>query len=99
MAKHGNRGLTSKCGSADVMAVHDLLMSEIPTVFPQLRFAFVEASAHVLAATPNADWLEYLDLAGPVLADPCRPVHGSVTAAGPGLGIEWREAAVARYAA
>jgi predicted TIM-barrel fold metal-dependent hydrolase len=28
-----------------VMAVHDLLMSEIPTVFPQLRFAFVEASA------------------------------------------------------
>jgi len=28
-----------------VAAVHDLLMSEIPTQFPKLRFAFIEASA------------------------------------------------------
>jgi uncharacterized protein len=28
-----------------VMAVHDLLMSEVPTVFPKLRFGFIEASA------------------------------------------------------
>jgi mandelate racemase len=59
---------------------------------------FAEASAHVLAATPTADWLEYLDVASPVLLDPARPVGGFVTAAGPGLGINWNEEAVTRYA-
>jgi mandelate racemase len=59
---------------------------------------FVEASAHAMAATPTADWLEYLDIAGPVLLDPVRPVDGHVTATGPGLGITWDEDAVARYA-
>ncbi len=41
--------------------------------------------------------LEYLDLAGAVLAAPPRVVDGSVTARGPGLGMDWDEAAVARY--
>jgi predicted TIM-barrel fold metal-dependent hydrolase len=31
-----------------VAAVHDLLMSEVPTLFPRLRFAFIEASAQWL---------------------------------------------------
>ena len=59
---------------------------------------FAEASAHVLSVTPTADWLEYLDVAGPVLLDPVRPVDGVITASGPGLGITWNEDAVARYA-
>ncbi|SNS44329.1 mandelate racemase [Streptosporangium subroseum] len=59
---------------------------------------FVEASAHAMAVTPTADWMEYLDLAGAILLDPCRPVDGHVTAAGPGLGITWNEKAIARYA-
>jgi len=46
----------------------------------------------------KADWLEYLDLAGPVLTDPCHPVDGYVTAVGPGLGITWNEAAIAEFA-
>jgi mandelate racemase len=66
---------------------------------PMSSHAFVEASAHVLAATPTAHWLEYLDKARAILAAPCEAVDGMVTAKGPGLGIAWDEAAVARYAA
>ncbi|MEU8383324.1 enolase C-terminal domain-like protein [Streptosporangium sp. NPDC048865] len=66
---------------------------------PVSSHTFVEASAHAMAVTPTAGWVEYLDLAGPVLLTPVRPVDGRVTAAGPGLGIAWNEEAVARYAA
>jgi mandelate racemase len=57
-----------------------------------------EASAHVLAVSPTAHYLEWLDLAGAVLADPVRPERGTVTARGPGLGMDWDEKAVRRYA-
>jgi mandelate racemase len=66
---------------------------------PVSSHLFVEASAHTLAVTPTADWLEYLDIADPVLADPCNPEDGYVTAVGPGLGITWNEAAIAEFAA
>lgn len=65
---------------------------------PVSSHLFVEASAHVLAVTPGAHWLEYLDVAGAVLTDRIEVNRGSVTAQGPGLGIEWDEKAVARYA-
>src|SRR5262252_8618005 len=64
---------------------------------PQSSHLFAEASAHVLAVTPTAHWLEVLDFAGPVLADPIKPTNGTLTARGPGLGIEWKESAVAKY--
>ncbi len=64
---------------------------------PVSSHLFVEASAHVLPVTPLAHYLEYLDLAGAVLADPPPVVDGTVTARGPGLGMDWDEAAVARY--
>jgi mandelate racemase len=66
---------------------------------PVSSHLFVEASAHLLAATPNADWLEYLDLAGAILSEPAPVAGGCVTARGPGLGIDWDAAAVARHAA
>ncbi|MFF3444332.1 enolase C-terminal domain-like protein [Streptosporangium sp. NPDC002721] len=66
---------------------------------PVSSHLFVEASAHAMAVTPTAGWMEYLDLAGPVLLTPYRPVDGRVTAVGPGLGITWDEDAIARYAA
>ena len=60
---------------------------------------FAEASAHVLPVSATAHYLEWLDLAGAVLADPVRPERGTVTARGPGLGMDWDEEAVERYGA
>ena len=60
---------------------------------------FVEASAHLLAITPTVHWLEHLDIAGAILTEPYRAVDGTVTAKGPGFGLEWDENAVARFAA
>lgn len=64
---------------------------------PQSSHLFAEASAHVLAVTPTAHWLEFLDFAGAILADPAKIVDGTLTARGPGLGLEWDEAAVKKY--
>ena len=64
---------------------------------PMSSHLFAEASAHVLAVTPTAHWLEYLDLAYAVLAQPVEIVDGSLTARGPGLGITWNETAITKY--
>jgi mandelate racemase len=64
---------------------------------PMSSHLFAEASAHMLAVTPTVHWLEVLDFAGAILADPIRIVDGTLTARGPGLGIGWNEAAVAKY--
>ncbi|MBT5413770.1 MAG: mandelate racemase [Rhodospirillaceae bacterium] len=65
---------------------------------PVSSHLFVEASAHVLAVTPTAHFLEYLDIAGAVLREPAMVEDGMVRPRGPGLGIEWNERAVERYA-
>jgi mandelate racemase len=64
---------------------------------PMSSHLFAEASAHMLAVTPTAHWLEVLDLARAILAEPIEIVDGAVTARGPGLGLSWDEAAVAKY--
>ena len=64
---------------------------------PMSSHLFAEASAHMLAVTPTAHWLEVLDLGRAILADPIRVVDGTLTARGPGLGLAWNEAAVAEY--
>jgi mandelate racemase len=66
---------------------------------PMSSHTFVEASAHLLAVTPTAHWLEYLDKASALLVEPPALADGSVTPKGPGMGMDWDEAAVARYAA
>jgi mandelate racemase len=66
---------------------------------PVSSHLFAEASAHMLAVTPTAHWLEFLDFAGAILAHPARIVDGTLTARGPGLGLEWNETAVAKYLA
>ena len=65
---------------------------------PLSSHLFAEASAHMLAVTPTAHWLEVLDLGRAILAEPIEIVDGAVTARGPGLGLTWNEAAVAKYA-
>ena len=45
----------------------------------------------MLAVTPTAHWLEFLDFARAILGRPAEIVDGTVTARGPGLGLEWDE--------
>jgi mandelate racemase len=59
---------------------------------------FPEVSAHLLAVTPTCHWLEYVDWADAILAEPARLEDGKLLAADrPGSGIAWDEAAVKRY--
>jgi mandelate racemase len=59
---------------------------------------FPEVSAHLLAATPTAHWLEYMDWANPILAEPLKIVDGhAIIPERPGNGLAWNPAAVARY--
>ena len=59
---------------------------------------FPEASAHLLAATPTAHWLEYVDWANAILVEPLKIVDGHAqVSTTPGSGVAWDEAAVARY--
>jgi mandelate racemase len=61
---------------------------------------FPEASCQLLAVTPTCHWLEYVDWADPVLEDPVRIKDGwAIGSARPGLGMQWNEKAVRRYAA
>jgi mandelate racemase len=64
---------------------------------PVSSHLFIEASSHVLAITPTAHWLEYLDVASAVLARPYQASNGTLVAKGPGFGMDWDEAAVKRY--
>jgi mandelate racemase len=59
---------------------------------------YPELSAHLLAATPTAHWLEYVDWADAILAEPLRIVEGNaIVSARPGAGLAWNEDAVQQY--
>jgi mandelate racemase len=65
---------------------------------PMSSHLFHEVSAHLLAATPTAAWIEYVDWADAILESPLRPVDGYVTApTRPGTGMTWNADAVARF--
>lgn len=51
-----------------------------------------ELSVHLLAATPTAHWLEYVDWADAILEEPLQIANGTVSPPDrPGLGIAWSE--------
>lgn len=59
---------------------------------------FPETSAHLLAVTPSGHWLEYVDWASAILAEPLQIKDGAaLIPARPGTGVSWNDAAVARY--
>jgi mandelate racemase len=58
---------------------------------------FIEASAHAMAATPNRNILEYLDVASAILVDPYEIQNGTLTPKGPGLGIAWNATALQKH--
>jgi mandelate racemase len=59
---------------------------------PVSSHTFGEISAHLLAVTPTADWLEYLDHAGEILTEPLSIQDGYAVAPDrPGTGVAWDE--------
>jgi mandelate racemase len=65
---------------------------------PMSSHLFPEVSAHLLAMTPTAHWLEYVDWAAAILEEPLRIENGAaVLPSGPGAGIAWNLDAVQRY--
>ncbi|MEK9725677.1 MAG: enolase C-terminal domain-like protein, partial [Rhodospirillaceae bacterium] len=66
---------------------------------PMSSHIYPEVSAHVMAGTPTAHWLEYSDWAAPVMAEPLKIENGhAVIPDRPGTGVAWDEDAVKRYA-
>jgi len=60
---------------------------------------FPEVSAHLLAATPTAHWLEYVDWANPILSEPLSVTNGRVqSSTSLGTGVSWDEDAVEAFA-
>ncbi len=65
---------------------------------PMSSHLFPEASAHLLAVTPTCHYLEYVDWANPILAEPLAIVGGAALIPDrPGSGVAWDEKAVKRY--
>jgi mandelate racemase len=65
---------------------------------PVSSHIFPEFSAHLLAVTPTCHWLEYMDLANPILEKPIRIEGGQAyLPETPGAGVEWNKEAVERF--
>jgi mandelate racemase len=65
---------------------------------PMSSHLFPEVSAQLLAATPTAHWLEYVDWAAPLLEEPITIVDGMAQASKrPGNGLEWKRDEIAQY--
>lgn len=83
------RGVTGWLEAAALAQLHGIEMSS---------HTFIEASAHLLCATPTAHWLEHMDAVGGMLRERFALVDGRITPpARPGTGMEWDAEAVERY--
>jgi mandelate racemase len=66
---------------------------------PMSSHLYPEASVHLLAATPTAHWLEYVDWLNPLVLEPLRVTEGMVSPPErPGLGILWNDDMVQKSA-
>ena len=82
-------GVTGWLRAAALAATHRIEMSS---------HLFPEVSAHLLAATPTAHFLEYMDWADKILAQPLEIVDGfAVVPQRPGNGLIWDAKAVEKY--
>ncbi len=83
-------GITGWQRAAALAYAHDIPMSS---------HLFPEVSAHLMAATPTAHLLEYVDWANAILSEPLRIDDGrAVLSTAPGVGLAWDEKAISRYA-
>jgi mandelate racemase len=82
-------GVTGWLGAAALARTHGIAMSS---------HLFPEVSAQLLAATPTAHWLEWVDWAEAILAEPLPIRDGfAVPPDRPGNGLAWDPQAVERY--
>jgi len=82
-------GVTGWLRAAALAATHRIEMSS---------HLFPEVSAHLLAATPTAHFLEYMDWADRILAQPLEIVDGfAIVPQRPGNGLTWDAKAVEKY--
>jgi mandelate racemase len=82
-------GVTGWLRAAALAATHRVEMSS---------HLFPEVSAHLLAATPTAHFLEYVDWADKILAEPLEIVDGfAVVPQRPGNGLIWDAKAAEKY--
>jgi mandelate racemase len=82
-------GVTGWLQAAALAQAHGIEMSS---------HLFPEVSAHLLSVTPTAHWLEYVDWAAPLLAEPLVVSNGAVRVPDrPGNGLQWDDGAVARH--
>ena len=59
---------------------------------------YPEVSVHLLSVTPTCHWLEYVDWASSILAEPFPIVDGALMPPNrPGTGVTWNPEAVAKY--
>lgn len=66
---------------------------------PMSTHLYPEVSVHLMAVTPSAHWLEYVDWADPFVAEPLQVTGGLAAPPDrPGHGMSWNEAAVAKLA-
>ena len=82
-------GVTSWLGAAKLAAQRKVKMSS---------HLYPETSAHLLAVTPMAHYLEYVDWLDRVAQQPLEIIDGhAVIPDRPGTGIVWDQTAVERY--
>src|SRR5215475_4590468 len=82
-------GITGWLRAAALAVTHRIEMSS---------HLYSEVSAHLLAATPTCHFLEYMDWADKILAEPLRIVDGfAVVPERPGNGLVWDRRAVEKY--
>jgi mandelate racemase len=82
-------GVTGWQGAAALASARGIRMSS---------HLYPEASAHLLAVTPTAHYLEYVDWLDKVVEEPLQIVDGeAVIPDRPGTGIVWDSKAVERY--
>jgi mandelate racemase len=66
---------------------------------PMSSHLYPEVSAQLLAATPTAHWLEYVDWMNPLLDEPLQITDGmAVPSSRPGTGLGWNPTMVRKYA-
>jgi len=82
-------GVSGWMQAAGIAQAHGALMSS---------HLMPEVSAHLMAATPTAHWLEYVDWTDPIAAEPVKIAGGCWPISDrPGTGLAWAPDAVNRY--